>query len=101
MRDSNARLSARNASAVVGAIGMKRGEGVRKSDQPAVHPASTTTLCSVTNPAATTAARVRTRSARAVLICSRLKNPTDDARSRLTTFCVSGDTYSRALLGAV
>src|SRR5258705_13062701 len=73
MRAMRARLSARNASAVVGAIGMKLGGGVRKSDQRAAQPISTTPLCTATTSAARTAARVRRRWALAVLIYSRLK----------------------------
>src|SRR5438105_15428293 len=72
-RGRNARLSARNASAVVGAIGMKLGEGTRKRDQPAAQPMRTTVLSTATTTAARTAARVRSRSALAVLIYLRLK----------------------------
>src|SRR5882762_10353287 len=71
MRAIRARLNARNASAVVGAIGMKLGGGVRKSDQRAAQPINTTPLCAATTSAVRTAARVRSRSALAVLMYSR------------------------------
>src|SRR6266566_599773 len=96
-RAMSARLSARNASAVVGAIGMKVGEGTRKRDQPAAQPMRTTPACAATTRAAKTAARVRSRSARAVLIRSRLKNHADIARSRVTTCCMSADPYEGVL----
>src|SRR5213592_796730 len=92
-RAMRARLSARNASAVVGAIGMKLGGGLRKSDQRAAQPINTTPLCAATTSAARTAARVRSRSTLAVLIYSRLKSCARVARSRVTTFCVSADPY--------
>src|SRR5690349_3028324 len=97
MRATSAMLSARNASAVVGAMGMKRGDGVRKIDQPSAQPTSTTLLFSATRPAATSAAiRLRgpaTRRAGAagagagapVLIgVTGLKSRVADARSPVT-----------------
>src|SRR5712692_319229 len=92
-RATSARLSARDASAVVGAIGMKLGEGATKSDQPAAQPTSATPLYAATTSAARTAARMRSRSARAVLIYVRLKSEMGIARSRVTTCCASADPY--------
>src|ERR1043166_7522707 len=78
MRAPRAPLSARNASAVVGAMGMKVGDGVRKIDQPAAPPISTT------REAAMTATLVRIRAARAVVISGPLKIVAGYARSRVT-----------------
>src|ERR1041385_5326144 len=77
-------LSARNASAVVGAMGMKVGDGVRKIDQPAAQPISTTMLFSATREAAMTATLARIRAARAVVISGPLKIVAGYARSRVT-----------------
>src|SRR5258705_13303420 len=74
MRAIRARLSARNASAGVGAIGMKLGGGGRKSDQRAAQPISTTPLCAATTSAAKTAAGARSRSALPVLTYSQLRS---------------------------
>src|SRR5207253_1948003 len=96
-RAMSARLSARNASAVVGAIGMKLGEGTRKRDQPAAHPMRTTLLCAATTAAARTAARMGSRSARAVLMYPRLKSERGIARARVTTCCMPADPYEGVL----
>ena len=63
-----ARLSTSAASAVDGDIGLKSGDGCTNSDRLADQPISTTRLCTAATAAATAAARVRSRSALAVLI---------------------------------